>query len=111
MHAFQVEPAKVASAQPMFSGDASTTFAITAANDEAFAEIREQRCGAGADCEVVDYGAIVAFNIEDPDGSEIEICCFKPGVDLTTPRARPDCCSLEDPLVISRNRMSEGGRR
>ena len=40
---------------------------------------------AGADCEVVDYGPILAFNVEDPDGSEIEICCFKPGVDLTTP--------------------------
>jgi hypothetical protein len=27
----------------------------------------------------------VAFNVNDPDGGELEICYFKPGVDLATP--------------------------
>ena len=69
----------------MFARGRLDHVAITAANDEAFVEIRDRAMRAGAVCEVVDYGPIVAFNIEDPDGSEIEICCFKPGVDLTTP--------------------------
>ena len=85
MHAFQVDPASVPRPQPMFGRGRLDHVAITATNDEAFVEIRERAMRAGADCEVVDYGPILAFNIADPDGSEIEICCFKPGVDLTTP--------------------------
>jgi catechol 2,3-dioxygenase-like lactoylglutathione lyase family enzyme len=85
VHAFEVEPTKVPQSQPMFERGRLDHVAITAATAESFVEIRARAMRTGLECEVVDYGAIVAFNLEDPDGSEIEICCFKPGVDLTTP--------------------------
>ena len=85
IHAFEVESSKLPAPHPMFERGRLDHVAITATSAETFVEIRERAMTTGADCEVVDYGPIVAFNVEDPDGGEIEICCFKPGVDLTTP--------------------------
>ena len=59
--------------------------ANTAANADTFGVIRTRAIALGCDCDVVDYGPIVALNVEDPDGGQIEICCIKPGVDMTTP--------------------------
>lgn len=85
MHAFEVAPEDVPAAQPMFHRGRLDHVAITAATPESFVELRQRAMRTGTACEVVDYGAIVAFNVADPDGCEIEICCFKPGVDLATP--------------------------
>jgi predicted lactoylglutathione lyase len=59
--------------------------AITAADAAAFDEVRKRAMAFGASAEVVDYGPMLAFNLEDPDGAEIEVCWLKPGVDLRTP--------------------------
>jgi catechol 2,3-dioxygenase-like lactoylglutathione lyase family enzyme len=71
--------------QPMFERGRLDHIAITAAHADAFDQIRIRAIALGCECEVVDYGPIVAFNVEDPDGCQIEICRFKPGVDMTAP--------------------------
>jgi catechol 2,3-dioxygenase-like lactoylglutathione lyase family enzyme len=86
VHAFEVDAAKAPTgSRPMFERGRLDHVAITAADAEAFAELRRRAIAVGADGEVVDYGAIVAFNVHDPDGGQVEICCFKPGIDLSTP--------------------------
>jgi hypothetical protein len=86
VHAFEVDAATLpAAGQPMFTRGRLDHMAITALDPAAFDELRQRAMSAGADGDVVDYGPILAFNLEDPDGSDIEICCFKPGVDLTSP--------------------------
>src|SRR5438128_1330567 len=85
VHAFQVDAGTAPAPQPMFARGRLDHLAITAADGDAFEELRRRAMAIGADGDVVDYGAIVAFNVGDPDGGEVEICCFKPGVDLTTP--------------------------
>ena len=89
VHMFQHAMAKLPEGpQPMFQRGRLDHVAITAADAAAFGEIRTRAIARGCGCEVVDYGPIVAFNVEDPDGCQIEICCFKPGVDMTA--APPD---------------------
>jgi hypothetical protein len=69
----------------VFSRGRLDHLAITATDAQAFDELRRRTSATGADTDVVDYGPILAFNVRDPDGGEVEICVFKPGVDLTTP--------------------------
>ncbi len=86
LHAFQVDAETAPSGwKPMFSRGRLDHVAITAADDRAFAELRRRAIATGATADIVDYGAILAFNVQDPDGADVEICMFKPGVDLTTP--------------------------
>jgi hypothetical protein len=58
---------------------------VTATDSEAFEELRRRAITRGADGNVVDYGGALAFNLEDPDGGEIEVCYMKVGVDFSTP--------------------------
>jgi catechol 2,3-dioxygenase-like lactoylglutathione lyase family enzyme len=86
VHMFQAEEATLPRAgQPMFARGRLDHVAITASDHDAFEAIRQRAVALGAEGDVVDYGPILAFNATDPDGNEIEICCFKPGVDLSTP--------------------------
>ena len=86
VHVFQHPTATLPDGpQPMFERGRLDHVAITAADADTFGVIRTRAIALGCDCDVVDYGPIVAFNVEDPDGGQIEICCIKPGVDMTTP--------------------------
>src|SRR5262245_32117530 len=86
LHAFEVDAARVPDGtQPMFGRGRLDHVAITAADAVAFEKIRQRAVAMGASAEVVDYGPMLAFNLEDPEGAEIEVCWVKPGVDLSTP--------------------------
>jgi catechol 2,3-dioxygenase-like lactoylglutathione lyase family enzyme len=86
VHAFQVDAGIAPPGwKPMFARGRLDHLAITARDGQAFDELRRRAMATGADAELVDYGPILAFNVRDPDGGEVEICVFKPGVDLTTP--------------------------
>ena len=101
VHAFEVDPARMPDGpQPMFERGRLDHIAITATDADAFEELRRRAIATGSDCDVVDYGAIVAFNVEDPDGGEVEICYFKPGVDLTMPP--PDRAAAAARIRVSR---------
>src|SRR5262245_45004954 len=68
VHAFE-SPASPDGPLPMFGRGRLDHLAITASDHEAFDEIRGRALAIGAQAEVVDYGAILAFNVEDPDGA------------------------------------------
>jgi catechol 2,3-dioxygenase-like lactoylglutathione lyase family enzyme len=86
IHAFQVKAGDMPEGpKPMFRRGRLDHVAITAADRGSFEELRQRAMARGAEAVVVDYGAALAFNMEDPDGGEIEVCYMKPGVDFTTP--------------------------
>jgi catechol 2,3-dioxygenase-like lactoylglutathione lyase family enzyme len=90
IHAFQVKAGAIPDTpQPMFSRGRLDHVAVTAADRDSFDELRTRAIGRGADGDVVDYGAALAFNMHDPDGGEIEVCYMKVGVEFTTPPPDP----------------------
>lgn len=69
--------------QEMFKRGRLDHLAIAARDEDALEILRSRLRDAGA-CEgnVTDFGSILSVWFMDPDGMEMEVCCFKAGVPI-----------------------------
>lgn len=84
LHAWEVPEEKTGKFdQQMFSRGRLDHLAL-AARDEAALQVLRQRLVAAGACEgnVTDFGSILSVWFTDPDGMELEVCCFKAGVPI-----------------------------
>lgn len=57
--------------------------ALAAPDEEVLESLRRRVMAAGAcEGEVSDFGSILSVWFKDPDGMEMEVCCFKAGVPI-----------------------------
>jgi catechol 2,3-dioxygenase-like lactoylglutathione lyase family enzyme len=82
LHPFQVPGVEVPQGPlPMFGRGRLDHFALRAASEEAFRELRRRVVAEGAaDGEVIDMGSLLNFGFTDPDGASHEVVWAKPGV-------------------------------
>ena len=81
LHPFQVPGVDPPGPQPMFARGRLDHFALNAASEDAFWELRRRVVDEGAgDGMVADMGSILNLGFTDPDGGEHEIVWVKPGV-------------------------------
>ena len=67
----------------MFKRGRVDHLALAARDEDALKTLRKRLVAAGA-CEgnITDFGAILSVWFTDPDGMEMEVCCFKAGVPI-----------------------------
>lgn len=86
LHPFEVPGADVPGRQPIFQRGRLDHFALNAASEEAFREIRRrliaEEAHATDDGLVTDMGAMLSFSFHDPDGGWHEIMWVRPDVSL-----------------------------
>ena len=84
LHPFEVAAAEVPGRQPMFERGRLDHFALNAASEDAFREIRRRVVAAGANATegglVTDMGAMLSFTLHDPDDAWVEVVWLKPGL-------------------------------
>ncbi|QIN81937.1 VOC family protein [Rubrobacter tropicus] len=81
LHPFQVPDVEPPGPLPMFRRGRLDHFALSAASEEAFWELRRRVVAEGVgDGAVTDMGSLLNFGFTDPDGGEHEIVWAKPGV-------------------------------
>ena len=81
LHPFQLPGVDPPGPQPMFARGRLDHFALNAASEDAFWELRRRVVDEGAgDGMVADMGSILNLGFTDPDGGEHEIVWVKPGV-------------------------------
>jgi catechol 2,3-dioxygenase-like lactoylglutathione lyase family enzyme len=81
LHPFQIPGVRPPGAQPMFQRGRLDHFALNAASEEAFRELRRRVVAAGAgDGVVTDMGSLLNFGFSDPDEGSHEVVWVKPGV-------------------------------
>jgi catechol 2,3-dioxygenase-like lactoylglutathione lyase family enzyme len=81
LHPFQVPGAAIPAALPMFKRGRLDHFALNAASEDAFRELRRRVMGEEAgDGVVTDMGSLLTFGFTDPDGGSCEVVWAKPGV-------------------------------
>jgi hypothetical protein len=92
LHPFQVPGvAPPAQQPPMFQRGRLDHFALNAASEEAFRELRERIVAEGAgDGLVTDMGSLLIFSFADPDGGVHEVVWMKPGAPVETTLKRAD---------------------
>jgi predicted lactoylglutathione lyase len=75
----------------MFQRGRLDHFALNAASEEAFRELRERIVAEGAgDGLVTDMGSLLIFSFTDPDGGVHEVVWMKPGAPVETTLKRAD---------------------
>ena len=85
LHAFQVPGVEPPGQQPMFQRGRMDHFALNAASEEAFRELRRRILAEGAsDSVVTDMGSMLLFSFLDPDEGRHEVVWKKPGVPVET---------------------------
>ena len=86
LHPFQVPGVEVPGRQPIFARGRLDHFALNAASEEAFREIRRRLIAEGAHATegglVTDMGAMWSISFHDPDDGWHEVIWVKPGVPL-----------------------------
>jgi catechol 2,3-dioxygenase-like lactoylglutathione lyase family enzyme len=86
LHPFEVPAEKIPDLQPIFERGRLDHFALNAASEDAFREIRRRLIAEGAhateDGLVTDMGALLSISFHDPDGGWHEVIWIKPGVGL-----------------------------
>ncbi len=96
LHPFQVPGVEPPGPQPMFGRGRLDHFALNAASEEAFWELRRrvvaERAGDGA---VTDMGSLLNFGFADPDGGEHEVVWVKPGVPVESGLRRAEWRTVE----------------
>jgi catechol 2,3-dioxygenase-like lactoylglutathione lyase family enzyme len=84
LHPFEVAPDDVPGRQPMFERGRLDHFALNAASEDAFREIRRRAVAEGANATegglVTDMGAMLSFTLHDPDDAWVEVMWLKPGL-------------------------------
>jgi catechol 2,3-dioxygenase-like lactoylglutathione lyase family enzyme len=82
LHPFQVPGVEVPQrVLPMFGRGRLDHFALNAASEEAFRELRRRLVAeAAAEGDVIDMGSLLNFGFKDPDGATHEVVWVKPGV-------------------------------
>jgi catechol 2,3-dioxygenase-like lactoylglutathione lyase family enzyme len=103
LHPFEVPADDVPGRQPIFERGRLDHFAINAASEEAFREIRRRLIAEGAhateDGLVTDMGALWSISFHDPDDAWHEVIWVKPGASLTDDFERPEDWNMIDPDV------------
>jgi catechol 2,3-dioxygenase-like lactoylglutathione lyase family enzyme len=83
LHPFEVPSAQVPGRQPIFERGRLDHFALNAASEKAFREIRRRLIAEGAHATegglVTDMGGMLSFSFHDPDGGWHEVMWVKPG--------------------------------
>ena len=81
LHAFQVPGLVPPTDQPIFRRGRLDHFALRAASEDAFLELRRRLVAEGATVgAVTDMGSLLNFAFVDPDGGRNEVVWVKPGV-------------------------------
>lgn len=81
LHPFQVPGIEPPGHQPMFKRGRLDHFALNAASEEAFREVRRRLVAEGlSDGAVTDMGSLLLPSFTDPDGGGHEVVWVKPGV-------------------------------
>lgn len=81
LHPFQVPGVEPPGRQPMFQRGRLDHFALNAASEEAFRELRRRVVAEGAsDSVVTDMGSMLLFSFLDPDEGRHEVVWRKPGI-------------------------------
>jgi catechol 2,3-dioxygenase-like lactoylglutathione lyase family enzyme len=96
LHPFQVAGVEPPAPQPMFQRGRLDHFALNAANEEAFRELRRRVVTEGAGNGVVtDMGSLLSFGFADPDGGCHEVVWVKPDVPAGALLKRADWAMVE----------------
>jgi catechol 2,3-dioxygenase-like lactoylglutathione lyase family enzyme len=87
LHPFQIPGIEPPGPQPIFGRGRLDHFALNAADEESFRELRRRIVAEGAgDGVVTDLGPLLSTTFSDPDDGEHEIVLVKPGVPLEAGR-------------------------
>jgi catechol 2,3-dioxygenase-like lactoylglutathione lyase family enzyme len=94
LHPFEVPGVELPGRQPIFERGRLDHFALNAASEEAFREIRRRLIAEGAHATegglVTDMGSMLSFSFHDPDGAWHEVMWVKPGVAVEEGHLGPD---------------------
>ena len=98
LHPFQAPGVEPPGPQPMFGRGRLDHFALDAASEEAFRELRRRIVAEGAgDGAVTDMGSLLNLGFTDPDGGEHEVVWVKPGVPVKAGLRRAEWSTAETP--------------
>ena len=96
LHPFQIPGINPPDEQPMFQRGRLDHFALNAASEDAFKELRRRLMAEGAtNGEVTDMGALLIFTFSDPDQGSHEVVWVKPGVPIEAGLKQADWTSVE----------------
>lgn len=96
LHPFQIPGIEPPGEQPMFQRGRLDHFALNAASEEAFRELRRRLMAEDAtDGVVTDMGAILIFTFTDPDQGSHEVVWIKPDVPIGAGLKRADWTTVE----------------
>ena len=96
LHPFQVPGVEPPDQQPMFQRGRMDHFALNAASEEAFRELRRRIVAEGAsDSVVTDMGSMLLFSFLDPDEGRHEVVWVKPGVPVEVGLRRAEWKTVE----------------
>ncbi len=96
LHPFQIRGLDPPSSQPMFKRSRLDHFALNAASEEAFRELRRRVVAEGAgDGVVTDMGSLLIFSFNDPDAGRHEVVWAKPGVPVEAGLRRAEWTTVE----------------
>ena len=96
LHPFQVPGVEPPGPQPMFGRGRLDHFALNAASEEAFRELRRRVISEGAsDSVVTDMGSMLIFSFLDPDGGRHEVVWRKPDVPVENGLRRAEWKTVE----------------
>jgi catechol 2,3-dioxygenase-like lactoylglutathione lyase family enzyme len=98
LHAFQVPGVEPPGPQPFFQRGRLDHFALNAASEEAFRELRRRIIAEGAsDSVVTDMGSMLLFSFLDPDEGRHEVVWVKPGIPVEAGLRRAEWRTAEMP--------------
>jgi catechol 2,3-dioxygenase-like lactoylglutathione lyase family enzyme len=101
LHPFEVPASELPGRQPIFGRGRLDHFALNAASEEAFREIRRRLMADGAhaveDGLVTDMGAMLSFSFHDPDGMWGEVMWLRPGQSFAETMLPPPEWRMIDP--------------
>ena len=96
LHPFQIPGVEPPGEQPMFQRGRLDHFALNAASEEAFYELRRRLKDEGAtDGEVTDMGALLIFTFSDPDLGSHEVVWLKPDIPIEQSLKRADWTTVD----------------
>jgi catechol 2,3-dioxygenase-like lactoylglutathione lyase family enzyme len=104
LHPFEIPGAEIPGRQPIFERGRFDHFALTAASEEAFREIRRRVIAEGMHATegglVTDMGSMLSFTFHDPDDMWCEVMWEKPGAPPGTPPSPPAEWQMIDPEAL-----------